>query len=344
MRTFGTILLSGSIVVLILLTLAFSERVGSPVAWGEQKWEAFKANDDAGQDQSRFLSASGSGRYVLWEVAWKDFVSHPLLGVGTHNFEATYYQLRGPAVFHARQPHMLPLEVLGERGLVGGVLFFGFLGTCLAAGFARRFGNLNAEGRAQIGALMAAITYWFVHSSAEWFWQIPAVTLPAIVFLALLVAPWERRRGYPSPWPMRVVGMGIGMLAIVAVTPLYVADNYLAQADAAANVESGLKSVELAQKFNPVDPDLPEREAEMAVATGDWSRAQESYARAVELDPQNYAPYYLAALLYERRGKPDNALPLYRKASSLNPRDEEIERRLERLEAVSASQGRAPSD
>src|SRR3712207_7002434 len=39
-----------------------------------------------------------------------------------------------------------------------------------------RFGRLGAEGKAQVGAMVAAVAYWFVHSSVEWFWQLPAVT------------------------------------------------------------------------------------------------------------------------------------------------------------------------
>src|SRR3712207_9300172 len=49
--------------------------------------------------------------------------------------------------------------------------------------------------------LSAAITYWFVHSTAEWFWQLPAVTLPAVIYLALLVAPWQRIEAVPLRWP-----------------------------------------------------------------------------------------------------------------------------------------------
>jgi hypothetical protein len=67
--------------------------------------------------------------------------------------------------------------VLSERGLVGGILFFGFLATCLGTGLVRRFAQLSSEGKAQVGAMVAAVAYWFVHSSAEWFWQITAVTL-----------------------------------------------------------------------------------------------------------------------------------------------------------------------
>jgi O-antigen ligase len=67
-------------------------------------------------------------------VAWKDFASHPVRGVGTHNYEATSYRLRERTAGFPRQPHMLPLEVLAERGVVGVVLFLGFLAVGAAGG------------------------------------------------------------------------------------------------------------------------------------------------------------------------------------------------------------------
>lgn len=78
------------------------------------------------------------------------------MGVGTHNYEATYYQLREQLRSFVRQPHMLPLEVLAECGIVGGIVFFGFLGTCVIAGLTQRFQRLNSEGKAQVGAIIAA--------------------------------------------------------------------------------------------------------------------------------------------------------------------------------------------
>src|SRR3712207_8331662 len=92
-----------------------------------------------------------------------------------------------------------------------------------------RFGRLGAEGKGQVGAMVAAVTYWFVHSSAEWFWQLPAVTLPAIIYLALLVGPWQLRRTRVTRWSLRLVGAGAAALALVAVAPLYAADLYLTQ-------------------------------------------------------------------------------------------------------------------
>lgn len=336
-RAAGGAVLVGCLLVIVFVALTFNERVGDPTAWGQQKWEAFKANDVAGQEQSRYLNASGSGRYTLWRVAWEDFVSHPVLGVGTHNYEATYYQLRERSAGFVRQPHSLPLEVLAERGIVGGVLFFGFLATCLVAGLDRRFRHLNAEGKAQVGAATAAVTYWFVHSSAEWFWQLPAVTLPAMVYLGVLVAPWKRTSrttAAPTQWPLRAAGAVLAVVMIAAITPLYIADLYLQQSKSAApdNPWVALQAVERAQTFNPVNPWLPQREAALAWQIGDWPRVERAYRTAIRLNPEHYTPYYLLAVFSEQRGRLKEALPLYRKALSLNPLDKDVKERLIRLE------------
>ena len=342
-RVVGIAVLSGCVVVSVIGALYVGDRVGDPVAWGQQKWEAFKNNDRTGQEQSRYLSA-GSGRYGMWEVAWEDFESRPVLGVGTNNYEATYYRLRDePRPRWVRQAHSLPLEVIAERGVVGGVFFFGFLATCLVAGLVKRLRDLNAEGKGQVGALVAAVAYWFVHSSAEWFWQMPAITLPALIYLALLVAPWNRTITAPARWPVRVVGVGVAVAAIAAITPLYVSNLYLQRSEAAQSPQTALRALYKAQEANPVDPRLPQREAELALRMGDTARAEEAYRRAVRLNPEHFAPYYLLGLLKEKAGADEQALALYRKAMSLNPLDKDVRRRLTELEAETAEEGGSPA-
>ena len=308
------------------------ERTGDPVTWGVQKWEAFKNDDTVGQDQSRYLSASGSGRYILWQVAWKDFNDHPLLGVGTYNYEATYYQQREASVGWVSQPHMLPLEVLGERGVVGGVLFGGFLSVCLLAGLRRRYGDLDPESKAQTGAIVAAVAYWFVHSSAEWFWQIPAITLPAIVYLALLAAPGRRAEPEPLRWPARLGIAAVAVLAIVAVAPLYVANYYLERSYAAKEPDVALKATEQAREFNPLDPTIPQREAEVAARVGDNDRAETAYREMIRLNPEHFAPYVLFAEYHTVRGNRSEALSLYKEAQDRNPLNKDIDQSVKQLE------------
>jgi hypothetical protein len=331
-RVVGGIVVTCSIIILLCGAAIANQRVGGdPITWSEQKWQAFETNDKTGIEQSRYLSA-GSGRYTLWQVAWEDFTSHPLLGVGTHNYEATYYQRRdepGPVV---HQPHSLVLEVLAERGVVGGALLLGFLTTCLAAGLRQRFKYLDAEGKGLVGAMVASVAYWFIHSSAEWFWQIPAVTLPAVLYLAALAAPWGTNESNPF-WPLRLGGVVVAALAVLAVAPLYIADRNLAQSYATTNPRVALAAVVRAQKFNSVDPDLPQREAELATQIRDWSRAKDAYHRSIRLNPEHFAPYELMASFYERRGESEKALSLYRKALALNPFDKKLHREVVQLTA-----------
>lgn len=335
-RAFGIAVLAVFVAVSAFGALAFVGRVGDPLTWGAQRWEAFKTDDNTGQEQSRYLVSSGSGRYVLWRVALQDFASRPLLGVGTHNYEATYYRLRERPVGFARQPHMLPLEVLGERGIVGGVLFFGFLATCLVAGLRQRFGRLEAEGKAMVGATLAALSYWFVHSCAEWFWQMPAVTLPAMIYLAVLAAPWNQREGEetaPTRWPLRAGAAGAAVLAVLVVAPPYASDRYLARSYAtAANPWMALEAAQDARWFDPPSPQPPQREAELRAQIGDWPRVERAYRDAIRLNPEHYAPYALLARSHEQRGEPEEALRWYRQALELDPLDEELQESVRRLE------------
>lgn len=338
-RAAGVVALVIVVAVVVAGSLSLRERVGDPVAWAGQKWEAFKTDDTAGQEQSRYLSASGSGRIVLWQVAWRDFVGQPLLGIGTYNYEATYYRLRERPVGYVRQAHSLPLEVLSERGVVGGSLFFGFLGTCLAAGLWYRFRGLDTESKALVGALLASVTYWLVHSSAEWFWQLPAVTLPAIVYLAALVVVRRRRRGAEDARPRallpRLAATASAVSVVAAFVPLYVADRYLVRSYTSDNPWVALQAVEQAQRFNPLDPQPYQREADLAIQMGNWPRAEEAYGEAIRLNPEHYAPYTLLARFFEGRGNTENSLRLYRKALSFNPLEKELRESIDRLDTQS---------
>lgn len=330
--------LAATVIVLSLGSLVVVERLGSPLDFVQERWVAFKTNDTSGQDESRYLSSGGSGRFTLWEVAWRDFGANPVLGVGTHNYESTYYQYRTGVSGWVKQPHSLPLEVLAERGLVGGALFFGFLTVCAGAGLYKRFSQLNPEGKGQVGALLACLTYWFVHSSAEWFWQIPAITIPAMIYLAMLVVPWvspvgEEEVFWPLERPLRLAGVGIALLAFVAIGPLYAANYYQNRASADENPWVSLRDLRRAQTFDPLSSTLAREEGDVAYRIGDIPRASGAYARAIELNPDYYANYSVLGGFYEQLGEPQSALDLYRQAEELNPIDEDIRAATERVQA-----------
>ncbi|HET9101951.1 MAG TPA: hypothetical protein VFN55_01255, partial [Solirubrobacteraceae bacterium] len=83
----------------------------------------------------------------------------------------------------AQDAHSLELQTLAELGVVGLALLAVFLaGVALAARDALRRAPAAAAGA------VAAVTAYFAHSPLDWDWQMPAVTLIAIVLIGALVA------------------------------------------------------------------------------------------------------------------------------------------------------------
>lgn len=70
---------------------------------------------------------SDTMRIYIWGIAWKTFLTHPLLGVGADNFGDAFIAMRGPAWIEAggmglsaaENAHNLILNILATGGLVG---------------------------------------------------------------------------------------------------------------------------------------------------------------------------------------------------------------------------------
>jgi tetratricopeptide (TPR) repeat protein len=169
-----------------------------------------------------------------------------------------------------------------------------------------------------------------------------------MVYLAVLVAPWKREsseEAAPTRWPLRLGGAVVAVAAIAAIAPLYVAELYAQSSEEAQRPRVALRAVERAQSINPVDPWLARREAELALWSGAFGRAEGAYRRAIQLNPEHYAPYYQLAQLKEGLGERKDALSLYREASALNPLDEQVEGSLRELEkAMSGKETAAPDE
>jgi len=93
----------------------------------------------------------------------------------------------------AVEVHSLVMEMATELGLPGLVLLGLFLGGVAVCG--RR--ALRAEAPLAPGAC-AVCAAWLLHASIDWDWQMPAVTLPALVLAGGLLAASEPGQGEVS--------------------------------------------------------------------------------------------------------------------------------------------------
>ena len=161
----------GAIVVAVAAALVVAAYEGKPDA----------ASPATGADPGR-LSSIESNRYRYWEVALDVFTEHPLSGVGSGGFAVEWLK-RPDRPDAARDAHSLYLETVAELGLVGLTLLLLFFGAIAVAG-SRLY---RLDPRAAAGPV-AALAAWGLHTGLDWDWEMPAVTLTALLLAATLVA------------------------------------------------------------------------------------------------------------------------------------------------------------
>ena len=129
-------------------------------------------------EAGRLISAQ-SNRSAYWRVAAEVFAEHPLNGIGSGSFGVEWLQRREIAEA-VRDAHSLYLETAAELGLVG-----------LAALVAFLAGIVLAARRAAQPAAIAALAAFALHAGLDWDWELPALSLVAILLAARVIAAQE---------------------------------------------------------------------------------------------------------------------------------------------------------
>jgi hypothetical protein len=128
------------------------------------------------------LATFQSDRYDYWRVAFRVFAHQPLRGVGAGGWSVYWLRWR-PLHIGAQDAHSLPLQTLAELGLVGLALVAAFLGGVgAAARRAHRMAPVLAAGP------LAGFVAYVAHAPLDWDWEMPAVTLVALVLAGSLLA------------------------------------------------------------------------------------------------------------------------------------------------------------
>ena len=134
-----------------------------------------------GATNARF-STLGSNRYGYWRIALRAGEHHPLAGIGASGFRVAWLRERTNDEL-VRDAHSLELETFAELGLVGLLLLAALLGAvATAARAAHRLDPGLAAGP------VAALVVWTLHSAIDWDWEMPGLTLVAVVLAGALLA------------------------------------------------------------------------------------------------------------------------------------------------------------
>jgi len=300
---------------------------GDPAGRLSDAWDEFNAGYPKEFEGSHF-NELGDYRPDLWRVALRQFADAPLVGAGADNFAPMYIEERR---FNneARFPHSTPLAILSSTGILGALLFFGFLGCAIVAYFRARRDPLAAAVGA---AAVLVFTHWFVHGSVDWFWEIPALGAPAFAFLGAAAALWRPERGdsrRPRRWTIASAAAVTiaAVAAAAAATPQWLAARQTDDASAGwrQDPERSIRELERAAELNPLSARPFLLAGAIANRTERHEEARDLLRRALARSHVNWYAKLELGIAEAALGNRSAALDTLREAARLNPRETAVE-------------------
>jgi hypothetical protein len=295
--------------------------LGNPVSRLDSAWDEFKGKPPSQPTASYLTAGFGSNRYDIWRVAVDEVAGSPLQGVGSDNFAVDYLRERRSDE-EPLYPHSLELKILAQTGVVGALLFAGFLVTAVAGWWRRR--DESELARYVRAAAFVGFAYWFVHGSLDWFWELAGLAAPAFAMLGIAVGgadpvadPRPRGRG------VLAIGAAVLVVALCTLVPPWLAAK---EVEAAAgewrdSPARAFARLDRARTLNPLS-DWPDVIAgAIASRRGETERMTASFRRALARNPTNWYSHLELAVTYARTDRRALAFRELREVSRLNPRE-----------------------
>ena len=285
---------------------------GGPVRLVQDAHDEFNAPPPKIENlNERYRSLSGNGRADLWAIAWRNYLEAGTVGgSGGGTYERFFLAHNPTGVGKVRDAHGLYVEVLSELGAIGLAILVFTLGVPLVFGLA-------ARRQPFVPAAIGAYAAFLVHAGVDWIWEVPAVTVAALLVAAAVLAA-----ATPS---MRVLGGPARVLAVIATLVLGTIATYgllgeSAIASSADDIGTGVtvKAVDHAEHAAALMPWSARSWLALGdarAAAGDSGGAREAFVRAASTDPGDWRTWYGVA----RTSRGEDAHSAVERALVLNP-------------------------
>jgi hypothetical protein len=253
---------------------------------------------DAGATATR-LSSVASNRYAYWEVALRQFGDAPLRGHGSGAFAADWLRERDVDEV-VRDAHSLELETAAELGLVGLAL----LGLLIGGVAAAAASALRTDRAAAIGPV-SALAVWAAHSALDWDWELPALTLVAILLAGVLLGLADDARGRRLTPPTARAALVAVALALAAALSVELRSANLVAASrespgSGGSYEPDLDRLERAQRLS-LDETTPQIDRARLLLFANRDREAAAIADAVvRREPENAVAWDLVRVANEQ--------------------------------------------
>ena len=291
-----------------------------PLGRAERAWHNFTTNKAAAPTRTlHFTSGFGTSRYDVWRIGVRQFLAHPLTGVGADNFIVGYLRDRRTHET-SRYPESVELRTFSETGIVGAMLFLGFL--ALAFSRAGRAARRSRSPGLALACLVGA-GYWLLHASTDWFWELPALTGAGLALLAIAAAPIAAD---PSPARktniarLKVVGAaGAALIAAAALAVPWTAISLIDAAVARGPGQTSYSLLDTAATLNPWSEQPALARAVLAASAGRSGQERDALREALRRNPRDWYPHLILGIIAGRQHHPALARAELARARRLSP-------------------------
>ena len=308
-----------SAALLLLIVVGLATGGGDTL---NRKFDQFRSTDSGlapgrGNTVDRLSATSSNGRWQLWQGAINAGNQQPLRGQGAGGFES-WWTINGSAI-KVRNAHSLYAEVYAELGWVGLLMIFGLL-VAMALGCARA---LKGAGRdlGLVAAGTASVFAFALSAAADWTWQETVLPLSALLILAALLAPDQRKSPELSlAWRGGALAFSVVILALV-IPPTASKQAVLASSSEAlaGNLPAALKQAKAATSLQGYSATAWRQQALVLDLGGQPAAARLAAVKAIDNDPNSWQNWFVLAGIDARAGQTKRSLSDFRHARSLNP-------------------------
>src|SRR5919201_3655847 len=285
------IALLGVAVLGVLLFAGSTIKAGGPGGWLDARVHEFTSQANVSEGPRRVTSFSSNHRWAWWKESWSSFLDHPLNGTGAGSFVLVHRPRRSTSLDVTTEPHNVPLQFLGETGIVGFLLFGGAV-VAAALGIRATLRRLDEDDRPAALALALGALAYLLWSVVDFDWDYVAVTGPAFFLVGVLLAagrPIRLRRGAVARRPLWATGaVLVALAAALSLLSPWFSQQRLEASLAAyqhRNIGAALAAARDAPSYDPPALEPPLWWAGLEGATGNIPEAKRLYGKAVRLKP-----------------------------------------------------------
>ncbi len=268
--------------------------IAASVVFAGRIWSEFTnpVTSQIASSKGRYTSFNSSNRWRWWGEEWHAFTAHPGGGTGAGTFELTDRAHRqSPLV--TTEPHNVPLQFLGELGIVGFLLYVGAAAAAAVAVVRARRRAADVAERAAVTAIAVGLAAFAAHTVVDMDWNYVATCGPLLLLAGLLVG----RSAPPVEAPARasrrpLLAAGAVLFALAALYSL--AAPWLARRELATAVSAA--AAKKAHGYDPLSTAALIDWAAFEDAGGNVLKANDLYRRAVSLEPTSSATWYALGL------------------------------------------------